>query len=53
MSKRTKKQDVEESKEIVFSVEEEKKATEIENTPIEELPYEIIPVQGGGPASIQ
>ena len=33
--------------------EEDEKATEIECSPIDQLPYEIIPTQGGGPASLQ
>ena len=53
MSKRNKKwREEEEGSESVFTAEEEKKATEVENTPIEDLPYEIVPTQGGGPASL-
>ena len=37
----------------VFTAEEAKKIDEIERAPIEELKYEIIPTQGGGPASLQ
>ena len=33
--------------------EEDRKATEIECSSLESLPYEIIPTQGGGPASLQ
>ena len=36
-----------------FSPEEAKKIDDIERAPIEELKYEIIPTQGGGPASLQ
>lgn len=45
MSKRNKKWREEEDggQDNVFTPEEEKLATEIENTPIEDLPYEIIP----------
>ena len=32
--------------------EEDRKATEIECSSLESLPYEIIPTQGGGPASL-
>ena len=37
----------------VFTAEEAKKVEEIEKSPIEELRYEIVPTQGGGPASLQ
>ena len=37
----------------VFTAEEAKKVEEIEKSPIEELRYEIVPAQGGGPASLQ
>ena len=54
MSKRNKKwREEEEGGNNLFTPEEEKLAEEIENTPIEDLPYEIIPTQGGGPASLQ
>ena len=53
MSKRNKKWREEEEGGTLFTAEEEKRAAEIENTPIEDLPYEIIPTQGGGPASLQ
>ena len=44
MSKRNKKwREEEEGGNNLFTPEEEKLATEIENTPIEDLPYEIIP----------
>lgn len=36
-----------------FSAEESKKIDEIERAPIEDIRYEIIPTQGGGPASLQ
>ena len=36
-----------------FSAEEAKKIDEVERAPIEQLRYEIIPTQGGGPASLQ
>ena len=36
----------------VFSAEEAKKIEEIEKAPIEQLQYEIVPTQGGGPASL-
>ena len=38
--------------EDVFTAEEAKKIDEIERAPAEELKYEIIPTQGGGPASL-
>ena len=54
MSRRNKKwREEEEGGNNLFTPEEEKLATEIEETPIEDLPYEIIPTQGGGPASLQ
>ena len=54
MSKRNKKwREEEDGPEATFSPEEEKKCTEVENTSIEDLPYEIVPTQGGGPASLQ
>ena len=37
----------------VFSPEEAKQIEEVEKAPIESLRYEIIPVQGGGPSSLQ
>lgn len=53
MSKRNQKwREEEEGSTPVFSVEEEKMVTEIQNTNYEDLPYEIIPTQGGGPASL-
>ena len=37
----------------VFTAEEAKQIEQIEKAPIEELKYEIVPTQGGGPASLQ
>lgn len=39
--------------ENLFTAEEEKVAEQIEKANLEELPYEIIPTQGGGMASLQ
>ena len=36
-----------------FTPEEEKIAQEIEKLPLEDIPYEIQPLQGGGPAQLQ
>lgn len=35
-----------------FTPEEQKIAQEIEKMPLDDIPYDIIPTQGGGPASL-
>ena len=37
----------------LFTAEEAQKVEQIEKAPLEELKYEIVPTQGGGPASLQ
>ena len=52
MATAAKKGKQEEETADLFTPEEEQIAEQIEKMPIEEIPYEIQPLQGGGPASL-
>lgn len=53
MASRNQKWQEEEEDNDLLNEEELRIAEEIEKAPLNQLPYEIIPIQGGGPASLQ